>query len=173
MNFRCDEVTVDGVRNLRLRADRWLTENECDNRDRQAIVLALTEVCTNLVEHSRPAPTSIEVRISGKSGAWFLEISDNGGSFDGYEEAMSAASAIGGETLRDGGLGLHLVGQYFRSCHYLRRDHAPDGLNRLSLSQQGAETEEARARIVVIDDDPVMLKLATADLLPNFHTSAD
>lgn len=172
MNFRCDDISVDGVRNLRRRIDRWLTESRCDHRDQQAIVLTLTEVCTNIVEHARPAPTLIEVDVSGGNGDWVLDVTDDGAPFEGYERAMSAADAIGDETMRDGGLGLHLVGKHFRSCRYIRGHQASDGLNRLSLCQQIGHAEVVRARIVVIDDDPVMHKLATAYLSDRFDVTS-
>ncbi|MGO8953971.1 MAG: SpoIIE family protein phosphatase [Rhodomicrobium sp.] len=83
-----------------------------------SILLAVTEIGNNIVQHASPKPTfvSLEVRLAGP----FLriELRDDGGSFDEFATVLENAGRVPNSADRISGRGLSLISQALQDIEY-------------------------------------------------------
>ena len=135
-------LTLDRLGDIRQFLRVTLAELGCANAI-DAIVLAVDEVCANLVEHAvdhatvgmAPGPTRVSVRRSGDDV--IIVVEDRGHPFD-------PANAPAPDLVSDwidrpiGGLGWFLVKQMVDELSYDSASTADGMLNRLTLIKRGA-----------------------------------
>ncbi len=160
-NLQTFEVppTLEGVRELRRKVTMGLGCTGLSEARQGQILVAVSELATNLVQHSRPVPDWIRVRLSRERGQWRLEIIDNGAPLQDWRERLNTAD-IDGESIvaRDHGRGLALVAAMFPDALYEPRPSARD-FNRWRLS-----LGESSVSVALIDDDVVQLRVMAAYL---------
>ena len=104
-------------------------------------VLAVDELCANLVEHARretgPCPTRLLVHRSGFDA--IIEVEDHGTPFD-PADAPPPNLTTNWEDRPIGGLGWFLVKQLMDDVAYLSTPTADGQVNRLTLRKRGAAT---------------------------------
>ena len=122
------------------------------------LLLAISEAFTNVVRHGSPPPTRVSIRIRTMPGELCFEISDDGGHFDGFDAAVAAASDPSLSPLAEGGMGLGLITQLVGSLEYRRVD------TENTLSFREALIASRYPTVVLVDDDPVLRKLARSYL---------
>lgn len=110
-----EEVSVPVVRRLLSRSLDTLGVEPDVTGDLQ---LALTEACTNVLEHAEDGD-EYEIVISLNDGACVLEVLDRGEGFDG--NALGRADAGAGA---EGGRGIQLMRGLMDDVQFLRRDDA-------------------------------------------------
>lgn len=140
-------LTLDRLAEIRRFLANALTELGCGAAV-DALVLAVDEVCANLVEHADvgtfPGPTRVMVRREGRNA--ILTIEDHGRPFDPADAPNPSLSADW-QDRPIGGLGWFLVKQMVDDLHYESIADADGVLNRLTLTK----------RNVVLPDEPAAL----------------
>lgn len=137
-------LTLDRLAEIRAFLARSLTALGCDGAV-DGCVLAVDEVCANLVQHADvgvfPGPTRVTVRRRGSDA--IIEVEDRGRPFD-PAEAPAPDLTTGWEDRPIGGLGWFLVKQMVDTLHYetMIVDDMP--LNRLTLIKHGASGSPPR-----------------------------
>jgi serine/threonine-protein kinase RsbW len=131
-------LTLDRLAEIRSFLARTLTELECAGTI-DPFVLAVDEVCANLVQHADvgtfPGPTRVTVRRDGLDA--IIVVEDRGRPFD-PADAPAPDLTSDWEDRRVGGLGWFLVKQMVDDLSY-ESIPVPDGvLNRLTLIKRGA-----------------------------------
>ncbi|WP_411279249.1 ATP-binding protein [Gemmatimonas sp.] len=131
-------LTLDRLGDIRQFLRETLADLGCAGVT-DAIVLAVDEVCANLVEHATdglaPGPTRVSVRRSGDDA--IIVVEDRGQPFD-------PADAPAPDLVSDwidrpiGGLGWFLVKQMVDDLSYDSVSSAQGMLNRLTLIKRGA-----------------------------------
>ncbi len=104
------------------------------------VMLGISEILVNLVKHSHPAPTRVHVRVMQTKSAVTLEIEDDGGCFDGFNDRTNRKDVELGEQ----GMGLALLATFCPNPQYIS---GPPNIVRLILDTA------APAHILLIDDD--------------------
>ncbi len=133
---------------------------------RDGFLLAMSELVTNLSNHPVPLPESIRVTLSRTRGAWLLEIADNGPPFAAFESISNKNFEL--DELRECGMGIQLVRERFPDCRYLPAPEAADGWNHMELRRPIGTTLQCKPEVLVVDDDPVLLKVLDGYLRAEF-----
>lgn len=126
-------LTLDRLADIRRFLTQSLTELGCAPAV-DALVLAVDEVCANLVQHAEvgafPGPTRVTVRRDGVNA--ILTIEDRGRPFD-PSEAPAPELTADWQDRAVGGLGWFLVKQMVDDLHYVTTSDRDGVLNRLTL----------------------------------------
>ncbi|WP_295430103.1 ATP-binding protein [uncultured Thiodictyon sp.] len=79
-NLQTFEVlaSLEGVRELRRKVALGLGCTGLPEARQNETLVAVSELATNLVQHSEPPPRWIRVLLSRERGDWLLELADNG-----------------------------------------------------------------------------------------------
>jgi anti-sigma regulatory factor (Ser/Thr protein kinase)/CheY-like chemotaxis protein len=123
-------ATLEDVRWLRKKLRRRLEDSclraidpaLCDRRIAMSpidsVLLAVTEIGNNAVQHAAPSPSflSLEVRLVGD--ALRIEFCDDGGHFEHFEEIFDEAGRVSHSADFISGRGLSLVGQSLHELQY-------------------------------------------------------
>jgi len=133
---------------------------------RDGFLLAISELITNLGRHPDPLPENIRVTFSRTQGAWQLEVADDGPPFDDLETMV--AKNLNYDDLHESGMGLQLVRERFPDFQYLPRPNADNGWNRMIITRPVSAASRSHPEILVVDDDPVFLKVIDGYLRQNF-----
>ncbi len=104
------------------------------------VMLGISEVLVNLVKHSHPGPTRVQLRVMQMKNAVTLEIEDNGGCFDSFNDRTRCQ----GVELGEQGMGLALLAAFCPNPQYIP---GPPNIVRLVLNTA------APIHILLIDDD--------------------
>jgi anti-sigma regulatory factor (Ser/Thr protein kinase) len=131
-------LTLDRLAEIRAFLARALTALDC-GAVVDACVLAVDEVCANLVQHADvgvfPGPTRVAVRRDGLDA--IIVVEDRGRPFD-PSAAPAPDLSTDWEDRRVGGLGWFLVKQMVDDLRYESTPVADGVLNRLTLLKRGA-----------------------------------
>lgn len=131
-------LTLDRLGDIRQFLRVTLAELGCAGVT-DAMVLAVDEVCANLVEHATdgiaPGPTRVSVRRTGEDA--IIVVEDRGHPFD---PADAPAPDLTSDWIDRpiGGLGWFLVKQMVDEVHYDSASSPQGMLNRLTLIKRGA-----------------------------------
>lgn len=130
---------------------------EMDGRLRNGFLLAVSEIMVNLTHHSHPPPTKALVVFGRTDDHWILDVLDDGGPFETFAEHM--ASSEDPEHLAESGIGLRLVAGMFADHGYVPCGLRDDGLNRFRIRMPVECAASGRPIILLVDDDPLLLKV--------------
>lgn len=105
--FSCDKKNLTGIREF---ATSSLYSYQVPRKELNLIVLAVEEVCANLIIHSNQCNpnNSLNILISCKNGEFSCEISDEGETFNINDHKVPTINEVIKEK-RTGGIGLILV----------------------------------------------------------------
>lgn len=106
-DFRATPETLADIRRV---VDQWCARVGASPEDRHAVVLAVDEACTNVVEHGYAGGDSgaIHLRCQLRSDEVRVTVRDTGRSFH-PDDAPPPDLESGWEERRIGGLGWHLI----------------------------------------------------------------
>lgn len=140
-------LSLDRLAEIRAFLSRSLTELGCPGSI-DAFVLAVDEICANLVQHAEvgvfPGPTRVTVRRDGKNA--IITVEDRGRPFD-PADAPAPDLTSGWEDRPVGGLGWYLVKQVVDDLAYISTPVADGVLNRLTLTKRNvASSDDAVSR---------------------------
>ncbi|HYN78924.1 MAG TPA: SpoIIE family protein phosphatase [Lamprocystis sp. (in: g-proteobacteria)] len=159
--------SLEGVRELRRKVALGLGCTGLSEARRGQILVAVSELATNLVQHSRPRPDWVRVLLARERGDWRLEVADNGSPLLDWRERLTTAAIDGEDCLaNDRGRGLALVASMFPGASYEPRP-SPGEFNRWRL-----RLGESSVSVAVIDDDPVQLRVISAYLSDAYQVIA-
>lgn len=104
------ECNIDKLKEVREFLDRELKACSVSEEQAGLMILAVDEICANLIIHShgRDATKELEIRFQALKDAFLFEVLDSGKPFDPSSIAEPDISTIVNEK-RKGGLGLMLV----------------------------------------------------------------
>jgi len=139
MSFAADEKMLEDIRRS---VNDAIADVNLSNKDRNGILLAIEEACTNVIRHAYLyAPGTIRIKIRKSPTKVSFSIYDKGRRFD-FDRATAATPDLDRyvKTGRKGGLGLYLIRKMMDSVDYISRD----GENELRM----AKTIQARAQVL-------------------------
>lgn len=151
--------SLAAVRDVRSGLDIALAALGLDDEPRQGALLAVSEILTNLVQHAEPTPSSVGVALHGRPDAWSIRITDDGGPFGDFKNYRAAPPILG-----ENGMGLALVLDFFPDAAY---EAGGDGALNLFLLPY-----RHRARVALIDDDPIGLEIVETFLSPLYRVDS-
>jgi len=160
-NLQTFEVppSLEGVRDLRRKVALGLGCTGLSEVRQSETLVAVSELATNLVQHSVPPPRWIRVLLAREGGEWHLELADNGAPLLDWRERLNTAAIETADCLaEDHGRGLALVAALFPDARYEPRPSAGE-FNRWRLG-----LGESSVVVAVIDDDPLQLRVIGAYL---------
>lgn len=97
------------------------------------LMTALTEFCTNVMRHARPAATIIRVRLEHLDGEWVIDIADDGGEFNPIQSERFEPLRTANSMLRTSGMGIALIATCFPDCGYTGKSTSPDRHNHFRI----------------------------------------
>ena len=165
-NLQTFEVhpSLEGIRELRRRVAQGLGCTGLSESRKGQILVAISELATNLVQHSRPRPGWIRVLLSRESGHWHLEIADNGGPLRDWRALFNTLAIDREDVLaEDHGRGMALVASMFPDAVYEPRS-TPQDFNRWRLG-----LGQSSVVVATIDDDPSQLSVIGAYLSDSYQ----
>jgi serine/threonine-protein kinase RsbW len=138
--------------------DRRLTLSLIDS-----ILLAVTEIANNVVQHASPKPSfmALEVRLVG--AALRLEFTNDGGAFTGFEKVLQSAGRVRHSADFISGRGLSLVSQALQDLEY-----QPGNPNRLVGWRK---LRRARPHILIVVNNTEDSRQLRTMLSQNYSTS--
>ncbi len=139
MSFAADEKMLEDIRRS---VNDAIADVNLSNKDRNGILLAIEEACTNVIRHAYLyAPGTIRIKIRKSPTQVSFSIYDKGRRFD-FDRATAATPDLDRyvKTGRKGGLGLYLIRKMMDSVDYVSRD----GENELRM----AKTIQPRVQVL-------------------------
>ena len=120
-NFLKVPYSVDNLKDIRSFVSKRLQELAIPELEINMLVLAVDEVCANMIIHSNHAENNeeLEVMIKDEEGGVSFEIKDHGEAFDPNSYQVPEIDEII-RTKRKGGLGLMLVKRIMDKIEYKR-----------------------------------------------------
>lgn len=103
--------------------DSFLRNEQCDDRARKQIAIALDEICSNIVFYAYPDKAGdIHITCTVKQGdSITISFEDSGIAFNPLE-AKEADISLPAEERKEGGLGIHLVKKMMDKVTYEYKD---------------------------------------------------
>jgi phosphoserine phosphatase RsbU/P len=151
---QCD-ASLESVRSLRSLLEQVTLSTITDKSLRNKIILCLSESATNIVKHSSPKATQIQVRFRQKSQYWMLEIIDDGGLYD----PLSNTDGLPGQSAEaESGRGIALLHANCQQIGYLPYN---SNQNCIILCWP-VDTASTREKILLVEDDASMRRLYKA-----------
>lgn len=136
MSFPADEGQLEDIRGS---VKNVLHESDLSPKDINSVLLAIEEVCTNVIRHAYLyAPGTIKIKIAIHPGRVVFSVFDRGRQFD-YDHSDTPDLGRYVKTGRKGGLGLYLIRKMMDSVSYYSRD----GENELRMEKR-AEKQPSR-----------------------------
>ena len=162
---------LDNIRLLRNKTSIWLEAKGFIVKDKDNILLCLSEITTNIVKHSEPTATTIFVDIYNSDQGIVLDISDDGSHFENFYniiENQRSASLDG--LFQESGMGLNLVVSLFPNVQYLTSiiRGAKHNVVRLLVKENIISD---KPRIAIIDDDISMLSVMEVYLKDDYDVT--
>lgn len=113
------EASLAGCRQMRRALAQALQALALTEDTRQALLLGVTELATNVVCHSSPPADRFVMVIRQRGGRRWLELRDDGAPFDPILHSLGEHPALG-RALGCSGYGLQLVAHLLPALCYLR-----------------------------------------------------
>ncbi|NRB39075.1 MAG: response regulator [Pseudomonadales bacterium] len=137
------------------------------------LLLGASEVCSNIIRHSQPAATFIQLNVLQRSEKHLLVIEHDGQAFDQFNQEIqnlasdTMVSPFDSSQLLESGMGLKLIAMLFPQSFY----QSGQLVHRFvfPLSHQA---HAKKMRVLLIDDEPVQLQVLTQYLNENYHVEA-
>lgn len=160
-----NHLSYDDMHVIRDDIAAFLTERLVREEDIGMILLAVTEVLSNIIKHPAVKPTHIEIHATINDARIHMDVMDDSTSFSHFnakcEEARKTQSAAvsGAES----GYGLGCILKIAQKVSYTPLSKSDDGLNHFKIDcnveLEGMERAEKREKIFLIDDDPIALQI--------------
>lgn len=138
------------VRELRNNLNSILNSHNVAPQELQHWLLAFTEAATNVVRHTDPLASFIQLTLSYIDNKWVMVIEDDGGETAVYNNIFDIP-----DTLNEGGYGIALIQSLFAQSVYSR---IAENTNKLIISNPFC-SQIKLPTIVLVDDDPVIRKI--------------
>ncbi|MGL5006724.1 MAG: SpoIIE family protein phosphatase [Plesiomonas sp.] len=151
------------VRELRSNLNSILNSHNIAQQELQHWLLAFTEAATNIVRHTTPPATFIQLTLSYINNEWIMIIEDDGGETTVYNNKSNIP-----DILAEGGYGIALIQSLFAESVYSR---TPENINKLVISNPLC-SQVKLPTIILVDDDPVIRKIIQSYLKNKYQIIA-
>ncbi len=131
-----------------------------------AFQLACAELIVNLSRYPDPPPTKVELLLSRDEQHWWLELKDNGPSFNNFSQLINDPDPL---AAAESGMGLKLLAQMFADIRYIPACFREDAQNVMVLRQPLSDQQPTRKTLLVVDDDPSYRAIVTAYLSDRYQ----
>lgn len=134
--------------------------------DRNRVLLATSEITTNLIRHSSIKPDSVQLECSWSADEFQIRITDNGSAVPEMDQVPDLEQLLT-EDVQTGGYGLAMLhAQFDRLSYTTLSSGLHQWLLALPLTQQ-----ERQQEILVVDDDGLQLEMLRLYLEPHRVTA--
>lgn len=138
--------------------------------DRDKYLLTLSEVVTNLAKYPVPKPEIVRIELWRSRRHWRLRIVDNGPPFVDLLEKPQASLPQDG-VMSESGRGLYILHQQFPTFRYSSSIEENINWNSLELTSTLTPNASDLPTAVIVDDDPVFLKIIEEYLRETFSST--
>lgn len=128
---------------------------------KNVILTIIAEIATNAVRHSFPKPTRLCVKLRLDGFSISVEVEDDGGAFDTFDQNVEAARSVDTASLIEGGRGLPLILSMMDKVTYSRGSPNVFSASR-SLTM-------SKPTILVVEDSPLLLATYAAFLRSDYR----
>jgi len=150
----------------RIREELTAVLNEHTAEDVSAFQLACAELIVNLSRYPTPKPTEVSLTLSKDPQFWWLELRDNGPSFNQFSQLMNNSDPL---EAAESGMGLKLLAQLFSDIRYIPACYREDGCNLMQLKQPICKTDSEQSTLLIVDDDPSFRAIIRAYLADDYQ----
>jgi len=147
------------ARRIREALAEVLDENHVPDAD--SFLLACAELIVNLHNYPDPKPSKVIMSFRCDDYSWWLELLDNGPSFNNFSRLMNDSDPV---VAAESGMGLKLLAHYFADISYIPACYREDSCNQMLLRQPLSDTSLGKSVVLVVDDDPSYRALVSAYL---------
>jgi len=158
-------IAYDDMHDIRIKASEFFESRGFRPAHAGNLLLALTEVLSNLIKHPPEKARQVEIGISVSGTLAEVEVLDDSTPFANFDAKCESAPArlhIADNT-SGAGYGLGLIISVSKTRAYAAGDQARGALNRFSfscdLAASLAPAAEMKRKIFLIDDDPISLQI--------------
>lgn len=155
LSLACDEKAA---RLLRAAFSPIMETLQIEKPTRDKFLLTLSEVTTNLAKYPVPRPDTVRVELWRTRAHWRLKICDDGPPF--HEMTQKTDPRLPDDTeMAESGRGLYILHQQFPDFSYVPNTNGDTKWNTLVLNTLLNPDVRQMPTAVVVDDDPVFLKV--------------
>ncbi|NMP32103.1 SpoIIE family protein phosphatase [Thalassotalea sp. M1531] len=149
------------IKLLRQATSKLLKKLSTPSKEANNILLALSEITSNVVKHANPAATQLSFNISTNDDCLVFEISDDGGAF--YHD-IATLNPDNHLTFDESGMGVNIIYSLFPECQYRR----VNDVNYVRFSIAREKTNKGQVSIAVVEDEPMMREIIKS-YLPDYY----
>lgn len=131
-----------------------------------AFLLACAELIVNLHNYPEPKPSSVRLSFFSDEYSWWLELLDNGPSFNDFSRLINDPDPV---AAAESGMGLKLLAHYFSEISYIPACYRDDACNQMLLRQPLTKELTEKPIILIVDDDPSYRALVSAYLSSEYQ----
>lgn len=131
-----------------------------------AFQLACSELIVNLSRYPEPKPTEVILTLSKDEQYLWLELRDNGPSFNRFSQLVNNPQTL---EAAESGMGLKLLAQMFPDMRYVPACYRADAKNLMLLRQPINTGVKIKPSLLIVDDDPSYRAIITAYLSGDYH----
>lgn len=128
--------------------------------------LACAELIVNLSRYPKPKPSEVVMSFSKDDQFWWLELRDNGPSFNNFSQLIQDSDPL---QAAESGMGLKLLAQMFADIRYVPACYREDACNLMLLRQPIETDKDSKKTILLVDDDPSYRAIIKAYLLNEYQ----
>ncbi|MBY0610784.1 MAG: SpoIIE family protein phosphatase [Beijerinckiaceae bacterium] len=155
------EASLHKCAEVRRQMKRRLGDLRMPKRSVETAQLVFSEISANLLKHSSPAPSRIDVKVKLDGTALQIEIEDDGAAFVGFDACWQHSNGIEMTTLETSGRGLALIATTVETASY--RAGAP---NRFTAS---IKLYLKKPAILLVEDSSPLLAMYQTILRPLYE----
>lgn len=161
----CRPATLERVSQTRKMIAQTLKARGVSDQLSNKIQLCYSEATANLLEHTDPIPTFIDVCLECSDDKWLLHLNDDGQSWD--PTLPERVQSLDTFEEKEGGRGLALIQSMTDEVEYTHRTTFTE--NRLTLKWKIQQVAATKPSILIVEDDDSQRRLITAYLSGSFH----
>lgn len=143
------EAQLSEARRVREELAAVLQDHQVAQAD--AFQLACAELVVNLSRYPEPKPSEIVLTLSRDQHYWWLELKDNGPSFNNFSQQILEPEAL---VAAESGMGLKLLAQMFPDIRYIPACYREDAYNLMLLRMPCDKEQKQPLSVLIVDDDP-------------------
>ncbi|MCV6612573.1 MAG: SpoIIE family protein phosphatase [Amphritea sp.] len=132
----------------------------------ESFQLACAELIVNLYRYPDPRPTDVVLSLSKDEQYWWLELKDNGPSFNDFSRLINSDDPL---EAAESGMGLKLLAQMFQDIRYVPACYRQDAYNLMLLRQPVDTGSELQKTLLLVDDDPSYRAVIAAYLKDHYQ----
>ncbi|MGF1769689.1 SpoIIE family protein phosphatase [Enterovibrio makurazakiensis] len=164
INLQCRPATLKNASEARKEISATLKVRGVSDHLSNNIQLCFSEAAANLVNHTNPKPTYINVELECQDGYWLLHLSDDGQSWN--PALPNRVQTLDTFEEKEGGRGLALIQSLTDDMEYTKR--TTFGANKLTLKWK-IQQISTKPSVLIVEDDDSQRRLFSAYLSEHYR----